>query len=130
MQPLTDVIREAWDRRVPDELRARIDALDLDVNEWGYDDLGLSVDWLTRVSLVMSWMYRNYFRVQTRGMEHIPEGPALIVGNHSTQMAYDGFLVAAALMLERDPPTFAAPLGAHQLRATRSIVFSCLAWDR
>jgi 1-acyl-sn-glycerol-3-phosphate acyltransferase len=114
MQSLTDVIRDAWDSRVSDEMRARIDALDFDVNDWGYDDLGLSVDWLARVSTVMSWLYRNYFRVQTRGMEYVPEGPALIVGNHSTQMAYDGFLVLAALILDRDPPAFAAPLGAHQ----------------
>ena len=114
MSSLTDVIRDAWDGRVPDEIRERIDALDLDVNEWGYDDLGLSVDWLARVATVMSWMYYNYFRVQTRGIEHIPDGPALIVGNHSTQMAYDGFMLLAALILERDPPTFASPLGAHQ----------------
>lgn len=114
MQSMTEMIRDAWDSRVPDEVRARIDALDLDVNEWGYDDLGLSVDWLARVATVMSWTYRNYFRVQTRGMEHVPDGPALIVGNHSTQMAYDGFLVLAALILDRDPPTFVAPLGARQ----------------
>lgn len=113
MQPLTDVIRDEWERRVSSEVRERIDALDFDVNEWGYDDLGLSVDWLARAMSLSWWTYRNYFRVQSRGLDLISDGPALLVGNHSTQMAYDGVLIGTALLMEREPPDFAVPLGAY-----------------
>jgi 1-acyl-sn-glycerol-3-phosphate acyltransferase len=54
-------------------------------------------------------VYDRYFRVETRGWEHIPDGPALLVGNHS------GFGVAEILMLlvawarhrGRDRPVYA-----------------------
>ena len=108
-----DLIKHLWDGAVPDEIRDRIERLDFDVNEWGYDELGLSVDWLARTATVSSWLYKNYFRVKAHGLEHVPEGPALIVGNHSSQMAYDGVMVLTALFLECDPPRFAAPMGAY-----------------
>lgn len=113
----TDLVRSLWDGMVPDEIRERIALLDFDVNEWGYDDLGLSVDWLARTAALSTWLYRNYFRVQARGLEHVPEGPALIVGNHSSQMAYDGMMILTSLFLECDPPRFAAPMGAYQFAA-------------
>ena len=111
--PATQTIARFWDGAIPTEISDRVDSLGLETNEWGYDDLGLSTDWLKRVAMLSTWLYRNYFRVQTTGIEHVPEGPMLLVGNHSTQMAYDGMLVLTALFAECDPPRHAAPMGAY-----------------
>lgn len=113
MVSVTRMLAGLWDRAVPEEIEARVEAAGFEANEWGYDDLGLSVDWLKRMAMLTTWMYRNYFRVQVDGLRHVPDGPALLVGNHSTQMAYDGMLVLTALFLECDPPRHAAPMGAY-----------------
>jgi 1-acyl-sn-glycerol-3-phosphate acyltransferase len=43
-------------------------------------------------------LYRNWFRVQTRGLEHIPaEGPALIVANHSGVLPLDAIMLQAGV---------------------------------
>ena len=108
-----ELIKSRWDEAVPDEIHDRIEQLDFDVNEWGYDDLGLSTDWLARTATLSQWLYRHYFRMQAHHLDQIPDGPALLVGNHSSQMAYDGMMILTALFLECDPPKFAAPMGAY-----------------
>ncbi len=112
LEPM-ELIKSRWDAAVPEDIRERIDALGFEVNEWGYDDLGLSVDWLARVATVSQLLYRHYFRMQAHDIDLVPDGPALLVGNHSSQMAYDGMLIMTAMLLECDPPKFAAPLGAY-----------------
>ena len=114
MASMTAAISQIWDGAVPDEIDERVEAAGFRTNDWGYDELGLSKDWLKRVAMVSTWLYRNYFRVQTSGLDNVPDGPALLVGNHSTQMAYDGMMVLTALFLECDPPQHAAPMGAYQ----------------
>lgn len=114
MTSMTAMLAGLWDGAVPAEVSERVEAAGFDTNEWGYDELGLSEHWLKRVAMVSTWLYRNYFRVQTSGLRNVPDGPALLVGNHSTQMAYDGMMVLTALFLECDPPQHAAPMGAYQ----------------
>jgi hypothetical protein len=49
-----------------------------------------------RMMVIVRWLYRNYFRVETSRLEHLPPGRVMVVGNHSAQLAYNGMLVAAA----------------------------------
>ena len=46
-------------------------------------------------------LYRNWFRVQARGLEHIPDkGPALIVANHSGVVPLDAIMLQAGVYAE------------------------------
>jgi 1-acyl-sn-glycerol-3-phosphate acyltransferase len=54
-----------------------------------------------RVRPVAEFLYRRYWRVQTDGIEQVPEhGPALIVSNHSGGIPFDATMIATAIDLE------------------------------
>jgi len=97
----------ALDARVDDEIRERVERLDIAANEYGYDRWGASPRDAQRLLVVMRFFHRTYFRSEVSGLEHIPEGRCLLIGNHSGQLAYDGMIVCAALALDADPPRFA-----------------------
>jgi len=43
-------------------------------------------------------LYRTWWRVETRGLEHVPEsGAAMVVGNHAGTLPFDAMMVALAL---------------------------------
>lgn len=73
-------------------------------NEFGYDRWGASPVAAMRMLALVRGLYRRYFRVETSGIERIPAGRVLLIGNHSGQLAYDGMLVAAAMALDAEPP--------------------------
>ncbi|HET9753719.1 MAG TPA: lysophospholipid acyltransferase family protein, partial [Myxococcales bacterium] len=52
-------------------------------------------------------LYRNYFRVQTHGIEQVPAGRAMLVANHSGQLPLDGAMIGMSLLLEAEPPRLA-----------------------
>jgi len=67
-----------------------------EVDEWG-------VDWefIETVIPFLTFMYKVYWRVETRGMEHIPpDGRVLLVSNHSGQLPWDGLMIGAAVWNE------------------------------
>jgi 1-acyl-sn-glycerol-3-phosphate acyltransferase len=70
---------------------------DYEVDEFGFDaDLNSAVFMPAALAL-----YRNWFRVQARGLEHIPaEGAALIVANHSGVVPLDAIMVQASVYAE------------------------------
>ena len=77
------------------------------LNSVGFDTWGVNPETL-QASLVFSlWLYRNYFRVVTKGIENIPSGRCLIVPNHGGQIPIDGMLIATALISECNPPRLA-----------------------
>ncbi|GMV15104.1 MAG: acyltransferase family protein [Polyangiaceae bacterium] len=96
----------ALDRLVDDETSERIERLAPNVNEYGYDRWGASPAATKRAFAFVRFLYRNYFRVEVHGIEHVPPGRVLLIGNHSAQLAYDGMLVAAAMILDAEPPRF------------------------
>lgn len=95
------------DRLVDDELRERHARLQLPTNAYGYDRWGASRDDQLRMLALMRYLHRSYFRVEATGLDHIPEGRVLLVGNHSGQLAYDGMLIATTLFFEAEPPRLA-----------------------
>lgn len=67
-----------------------------ETDEWGYDP-----EVLQAVLPFMNFMYGTYWRVETSGMENIPdEGRALLVCNHSGQLPWDGTMVGTAIYNE------------------------------
>jgi 1-acyl-sn-glycerol-3-phosphate acyltransferase len=51
-----------------------------------------------------AWLYRHYFRVDAFDIGRVPPGRGLLIGNHSSQLAYDALLVATAMLLDAEPP--------------------------
>lgn len=73
-------------------------------NEFGVDRFGFDVDFLLAVVAPLIWLYKNYFRVETHGIEKVPQGRVLLVANHGGQIPIDASMVAVAMLLEADPP--------------------------
>ena len=86
-----------WEKRVAGALaflRRRVTG-DYDVDEFGFDpDLADHV-----LNAVGRPLYRNYFRVETRGLDNVPDtGGALVVANHSGTLPIDALMTALALL--------------------------------
>jgi 1-acyl-sn-glycerol-3-phosphate acyltransferase len=74
------------------------------VNAYGVDKYGMSPTYFKRSMVIGAWLYKRYFRVETHGIERVPPGRGLLIGNHSSQLAYDGMMVGTAMILEAEPP--------------------------
>jgi len=102
-----------WERRLADALaflRRRITG-DYEVDEFGFDPE------LTDTVLAAAFrpLYDRWFRVETRGLENIPdEGSALVVANHSGTIPLDAIMTSLAILdhhpRERHLRTLAADL--------------------
>ena len=85
-----------WDRKVAQGLaflRRRL-AGDYEVDEFGFDpDLTDAV-----VHPLVRLLYRDWFRTEVTGLEHVPaDGAGLVVGNHSGTVALDALILSTAL---------------------------------
>ena len=57
-------------------------------------DFGHDPQFLLEAEPLLNFLWSRYFRVRLEGIEHVPEtGPALLVGNHSGGIPYDGALL-------------------------------------
>lgn len=74
------------------------------LNDFGLDPYGLDPEVVVASVAPLVWLYKNYFRVQTEGTEHIPAGRVMLIGNHSGQIPIDAAMVGLAAFLEADPP--------------------------
>lgn len=91
-----------WDDQ---EVRERVERLDLGWNRYGLDPYGVSRETLVHMHSWVAWLYRNYFQVQAHGIEHVPDrGRAMLIGNHSGGIPLDGAMVFSSLLLDKEPP--------------------------
>jgi 1-acyl-sn-glycerol-3-phosphate acyltransferase len=62
------------------------------------DEFGKVPDIENRLVSLMTFLYEKYWRVETSGIENIPdEGRTLIVSNHSGVIPFDGAMMATAI---------------------------------
>ncbi|WP_257454238.1 lysophospholipid acyltransferase family protein [Archangium lipolyticum] len=97
-------LREWTERMVGPERKARLEALARTGNEYGVDPFGFNLDYSLSALAPFFWLYRNYHRVETYGIEKVPKGRVLFISNHSGQLPMDGAMIGVALLLEADPP--------------------------
>ncbi|MDX9724669.1 MAG: lysophospholipid acyltransferase family protein [Myxococcota bacterium] len=90
------------------ELKDRLDRLDVPFNAFGLDKYGISKRHLGRFFETLSFFYRHYFRVHTEGIEHLPPNSrAMLIGNHAGGLPIDAPMVIAAAFLEPEQPRLA-----------------------
>ena len=94
--------RGLGERWLGDDVRRRL--AELEARPPG-DPFGLSPDAVRRALPLFLALYRGWFRVESRGREHLPaRGPALLVGNHAGLLPFDGAMVSLDVWLGTDPP--------------------------
>jgi len=75
------------------------------------DEFGRDPNVAARVEPLLDFLYRQYFRVSTRGLGHIPdEGRGLIVANHSGTLPYDGAMIMYGVRHEHSAHREVRPL--------------------
>lgn len=71
----------------------------------GFDRLGMSRESVIRSVAGTRLLYESWFRVASRGIEHVPgEGPAILAANHSGTLPFDGMMLWADVLRRADPP--------------------------
>jgi len=106
---------QGW-RALQQEVDARIARIPTRLNEYGFDAFGLEPSLSRWMTLPMAWVYRHYLRVETRGIERVPEGPVLLIANHAgNTFAWDAAMLAVAMLLEAEPPRIVRGMGEYFL---------------
>ena len=91
-----------WKRYREFAMRDRSDVVD----EFGRDPV-----YAQRVEPLLDFLYKQWFRVEARGIEHVPaRGRALIVANHSGTLPYDGAILMHAVRSEHSAHRDVRPL--------------------
>ena len=73
-------------------------------NEYGVDPFGFSLDYALSAIGPILWLYKNYFRVETHGIENVPQGRVLLIANHSGQLPIDAAMIGIAMLTEAPYP--------------------------
>jgi 1-acyl-sn-glycerol-3-phosphate acyltransferase len=85
-------------------------------NEYGYDPFGADPLALRSLMLPLALVYRHWLRVETHGVERVPEGRVLLIGNHAgNTFAWDGAMLGMAMLLEAEPPRLVRGMGEYYL---------------
>ena len=96
---------EKWTvRQGGSDLEARLARLIAPQNEYGVDPFGLELDFAKAALGPVLWLYKTYFRVETHGIEKVPEGRVLLIANHSGQLPLDAAMIGCAMLVEAEPP--------------------------
>ena len=119
---VAEAARRLWRQLNPDvlgevnaEIAARLRRVPTQLNEYGYDPWGLNIDAVRRAIVITTLLYRHYFRVETHGIEHLPDGRVLVISNHAGQVAIDAAMIGTATVLEREPPRIVRGMGEYWL---------------
>src|SRR5258706_7075482 len=94
-------------RSLAEEVEDRLARTPTHMNEYGFDPFGASLQFAQRAGTVAAFLYRNYFRVETHGIEKVPDGRVLLIANHAgNTLPIDGAMLSTAMLLEAEPPRF------------------------
>jgi len=89
------------------DLDRRLDTISTAVGDDGVDPFGMDPTALRSSAVVAAFMYKVYFRCQTRGADNVPAGPVILVANHAGQLPIDGVMITSAMLLEGASPRLA-----------------------
>jgi len=73
--------------------------------DYAVDEFGFDAQWTESFLPVFMALYRDYWRVETTGVENVPAaGRALLVANHAGVLPWDGTMIKTALFAEHPHP--------------------------
>jgi 1-acyl-sn-glycerol-3-phosphate acyltransferase len=73
--------------------------------DYSVDDFGFDPQWTEAFLDVFMVLYRDYWRVETTGVENVPaNGRALLVSNHAGVLPWDGTMIKTAVFAEHPHP--------------------------
>jgi len=99
---LRDIIKEVANPPGLDDLLSRFPTK---VGSFGFDPWGFNLKGVKTTLGFGKMLYENYFRVEVEGLENVPpNGRVMIIGNHSGQLPFDGFLLGYALLTNPHAP--------------------------
>lgn len=80
----------------------------------GFDVFGLHPPVLASAVSAAAPVYERYFRVDSRGIEHVPKtGPAILVANHAGVLPVDAAMLCLDVLRRTDPPRIPRAVAAH-----------------
>src|SRR5947207_12784456 len=97
------------------EIDRRMRRIPTRLNSYGYDAWGFHPAIAKRALLGTALLYRYWFRVEVHGIERIPQGRVVLIGNHAGQIALDAAMIGAACFLEAEPPRIIRGMGEYWL---------------
>lgn len=93
------------DALITEEDRDRFRKIKINDLGFGYDPFGMNIEAILRAYAVVKTFYNDYFRVESFGHHHIPNGGrAILVANHSGGIPIDGMMIAMDLLQRLEPP--------------------------
>lgn len=92
------------DASVDKDIKRRLKRLPNKLNEYNYDAWGFHPEMAQYGMQLCVWLYRYYWRTESFGVEKVPKGRVLLIGNHSGQLPMDGVNIAVAMLMEANPP--------------------------
>jgi 1-acyl-sn-glycerol-3-phosphate acyltransferase len=82
---------------------------------YSVDEFGFDAEWTESLLTVFKALYRDYWRVETTGVENVPSsGRALLVANHAGVLPWDGTMIKTAVFAEHPNPRHVRALVASQ----------------
>ena len=82
---------------------------------YAVDDFGFDPQWTESFISVFKTIYRDYWRVEATGVEHVPShGRGLLVANHAGVLPWDGTMIKTAVFTEHSHPRHVRALVASQ----------------
>jgi 1-acyl-sn-glycerol-3-phosphate acyltransferase len=100
-------------RELEREIADRIKKIPTPLNDYGFDPYGLHPRTAVKQMIPSTLLYRWYFRARTRGIERVPRGRVMLVGNHAGQLPFDGAMLGVAMLLEAEPPRLMRAMGEY-----------------
>jgi 1-acyl-sn-glycerol-3-phosphate acyltransferase len=97
-------VDDALERLLGESFADRMSRVPLALGPTGVDPFGLDPEWAKYVICSVVALHRKYFRTEVHGIENAPNGRVIFIANHSGQVPIDGALIAAALLVDAEPP--------------------------
>jgi 1-acyl-sn-glycerol-3-phosphate acyltransferase len=77
---------------------------------------GFRFETAVRLFLVTAFFHRWFFRVESHGLDALPDGPVLLVANHGSHvLSWDGAMIVTSCLLDASPPRLVHGMAEHRL---------------